>query len=100
MDIGGILNAPVDEMADFESMFRRKALADRMHGPRHYAEVTYGADDYLVFGRDPWIAKPLPLAHPDNDPVTMFHRKPVAELVELRALCFTMPYGSKGLRRD
>jgi tRNA (cytidine/uridine-2'-O-)-methyltransferase len=47
------------------------------HGPRHYAEVQYGADDYLVFGRetaglprniveryqDAWLR--VPMFHPD-----------------------------------
>ena len=46
-------------------------------GPRHYAEVTYGPDDYLVFGRetaglpkalldenrDCWLR--IPMVHPD-----------------------------------
>jgi tRNA (cytidine/uridine-2'-O-)-methyltransferase len=62
--------------ADFEShVSDGKLWLIESHGPRHYAEVTYGADDYLVFGRETvGLPKPLLVAHPDNWlRIPMFH---------------------------
>jgi tRNA (cytidine/uridine-2'-O-)-methyltransferase len=45
------------------------------HGPRHYADVKYGANDYLVFGRETaGLPKALMQAHPQSWlRIPMFH---------------------------
>ncbi len=47
------------------------------HGPRHYAQVAYGADDYLVFGRETvGLPKALLSAHRARwVRIPMFHRE-------------------------
>jgi tRNA (cytidine/uridine-2'-O-)-methyltransferase len=65
---------------DWTSFYRELEAGARLwfvesHGPRHYAEVKYEADDYLVFGRE---TAGLPKALVEGQPerwlrIPMFH---------------------------